>query len=120
MRTVGSPPTILSVRKIRRGALTFICPAPAPCAPNRQVVDTATTKARVPTFTAAANAHARQAVPEKGGLRTIGNRTRLIQTPVALRVTVNGQHDRLVFKVGRSVREWDPPLPCGNPPDLLS
>ena len=49
---------------------------------------------RVPTFAAAANAHARQAVPEQGGLRTIGNRTRLIRTPGALRLTVNGQHDR--------------------------
>ena len=44
MRAVGSPPTIRSDRKIRRGPLTLICPAPAPCARNRRVADGSTTK----------------------------------------------------------------------------
>ena len=36
---------------------------------------------RVTAFAAAANARARQAVPEQGSLRTFGNRTSLIRTP---------------------------------------
>ena len=69
MRTVGSPPTIRSVRKIRRGTLTFICPACAlrskPQSRGRlddQALQVLLGAVRVPTFAAAAKTHAKQAV----------------------------------------------------------